>query len=508
MNYPRPQMKRSQWQSLDGEWMINGRPGLVPECRTEEKIVYEKQFCYQKLNDRVLLHFGAADQIAEVWLNGGYLGRHIGGYLPFTFEITDQLKEENLLRVEVTDTLDHTYPYGKQRKDRGGMWYTPISGLWKSVWLESVPETYISEVRITPDLSGATLEIKTESPEGTKTELERVTVENPELWTPENPKLYPYTVKRGRDEVEIYFALRTIEIREINGISRVLLNGKPIFLHGVLDQGYFREGIYTPGDMAEYERDVLRMKELGLNCIRKHIKIEPEEFYYACDRLGILVMQDMVNSGEYRFFRDTVLGTLGLPLSDRKKATDGRMEFFITHSIKTIRHLYNHPSIIAYTIFNEGWGQFESDMMYDRLRACDSTRLYDSTSGWFAQKNSDFDSEHIYFRLKKLKPKKRPLLVSECGGYSYNLSGQNKTYGYGKCTSREELTDRIEKLYTDMIIPAIASGCCGSVYTQLSDVEDEINGLYSYDRKVCKADKKRMLAIAAQLMAEIKKTDL
>ncbi len=504
MNYPRPQMKRAQWQSLDGEWLINGQPGLVPSCRSEEHLIYEKKFVYTKLSDRVLLHFGAADQIAKVYLNGAFLGEHIGGYLPFTFDITEHLAEENILRVEVTDTLDHTYPYGKQRKDRGGMWYTPVSGLWKSVWLESVPETYISNVKITPDLTGANLEISVTSPDGVKTESERIDVASPELWTPDNPKLYTHTLRRGEDEVEIYFALRTVEIREINGVNRVCLNGEPIFLHGVLDQGYFEDGIFTPGDISEYEKDVLRMKELGINLIRKHIKIEPEEFYYACDRLGMLVMQDMVNSGDYSFFRDTALGTVGLRISDTCKKTDRRMDFFIAHSVETVSTLYNHPSIIAYTIFNEGWGQFNSDLIYDRLKALDPTRLYDSTSGWFAQRKSDFDSEHIYFRLKKLKPKTRPLFVTECGGYSYNLNGQNKTYGYGKCASVDELTDRIEKLYEKMIIPAIPSGCCGCIYTQLSDVEDEINGLYSYDRKTCKVDKKRMRDIAALLQRSMK----
>ena len=497
-------MKRRRWQSLDGEWSVNGQPGRVPACRREEKLVYEKEFSYLKQNDRVLLHFGAADAIAEVWLNGKVLGRHVGGYLPFSFDVTESIKEKNLLRVEVTDTLDHTYPYGKQRKDRGGMWYTPASGLWKSVWLEDVPETYISGIRITPDRKGVTLAISISSSAGTVTERERVEVENPELWTPDNPKLYTHTVRRGADEVEIYFALRTVEIGEVNGISRVLLNGEPIFLHGVLDQGYFPEGNYTPEDSAEYERDVRRVKELGLNLIRKHIKIEPEEFYYACDRLGVLVMQDMVNSGDYRFFRDTVLGTLGLPLRDTKKTTDARMEFFVDHCRETVRELYNHPSIIAYTIFNEGWGQFESDRLYDTLKALDGTRLYDSTSGWFAQEKSDFDSEHIYFRLKKLRPGKRPLLVSECGGYSYDLYDRNRTYGYGKCRSREELTDRIERLYNKMILPAIPLGCCGCIYTQFSDVEDEINGFYSYDRSICKPDKERLRAIAARLKTEMK----
>ena len=244
--------------------------------------------------------------------------------------------------------------------------------------------------------------------------------------------------------------------------------------------------------------------------LRKHIKIEPEYFYYACDKLGMLVMQDMVNNGEYSFIRDTALPTVGFKKkNDRKSKVDERTkEVFKHHTRGTVEHLYNHPSIVSYTIFNEGWGQFDSDDMYDLVKALDGTRLVDSTSGWFAQNKNDFDSEHIYFRLKKLKVKERPLFITECGGYKYLVKGHffgKKEYGYGSCKDSAELTSRIKTMYEKMIIPYIKDGVCGCIYTQLSDVEGEINGLYTYDRAVCKVDKEVMREIAEKIDVEIKK---
>ena len=269
------------------------------------------------------------------------------------------------------------------------------------------------------------------------------------------------------------------------------------------------------------------MKELGINMLRKHIKVEPEAFYYACDRLGMLVMQDMVNSGSYSFVFDTALPTVGLKkrpdtffwekslhdtkddLRENVTIKNKRKSFFVKHSKDTIAHLYNHPSIIAYTIFNEGWGQFHSDDLYDMVKAWDSTRLVDSTSGWFLQKKNDFDSEHIYFKVIPLQVKKRPLFVSECGGYSMVVDGhhysKDKEYGYGACKSTEELTGKIVYMYENMIEPFIKDGLCGCVYTQLSDVEDEVNGLYTYDRKVCKVDKAWMRDLADKMQKECNK---
>ena len=526
--HPRPQMKREQWQSLNGTWLLNNSPITVPYPPQSSLSGFGQpvpdQFCYERSfrypehfrHERCLLHFDAVDQIAEVWLNGQRLGSHTGGYLPFTFDITDVVLKDadNQLKVLVTDHLDQDYPYGKQTKKPGGMWYTPVSGIWQSVWLEAVPQVHISHVKLDCDLESVTVTLEgvdcgfTAEINGKKTTFGsnsgRIMIDDPILWTPENPHLYPLVITVGEDRVESYFALRTIEIKGKSGVNRVLLNGETIFLHGVLDQGYFSDGIFLPKDPEEYERDVLRMKELGFNLLRKHIKIEPEQFYYDCDRLGMLVMQDMVNSGPYSFLRDTVLPTIGFSKrSDRKKTWGKRENFFRQHMLDTLHHLHSHPSVIAYTIFNEGWGQFNSDELYALAKATDPSRLYDSTSGWFAQHRSDFDSEHIYFRLKRLKPQRRPFLVSECGGYTMKVAGHlhnsEKQYGYGSCSSSDALTSKIETMYETMIFPALADGCCGCIYTQLSDVEEEINGFYTYDRQVCKVDKDRMRILSNKL---------
>lgn len=534
-SYPRPQLKRKLYKSLNGTWELNGKEIQIPfppqsELSGYDQIVgdyltYRKSFLIPDdfLLSKVLLHFGAVDEVADVYVNGIHVGKHEGGYLPFSFDITSAVKREkiNELRVEVTDSLSRIYPYGKQCKKRGGMWYTPISGIWQSVWIENVPDYYIEEIKLTPSLNE--LEITVFGIEtgfkvlvydegelivekSFKDNTGRIEIENPVLWDVNHPHLYDMRVEAGEDIVESYFALREVEIKKINGINRLCLNGSPIFMHGVLDQGYFMDGIYLPGDEEEYTKDILRMKELGFNMLRKHIKIEPEKFYYECDRLGMLVLQDMVNNGGYSYVLDTVLPTFGF-----KKRNDckGRYqekdckEVFEWHMRDTLHDLYNHPCIIGYTIFNEGWGQFESDRMYEMAKSIDPTRVYDATSGWFAQKKSDFDSEHVYFRVKKLKPKKRPMFLSECGGFSYAVEGHRynneKSYGYGTCKDSEELTDRILDMYKKMVIPGIEDGVCGCVYTQVSDVEDEINGMYTYDREVCKVNPEKMQNLADEI---------
>ncbi len=550
--YPRPQLVRDNWQSLNGIWDLEGKPVRVPfppetllgeyTGEVKEHMIYTKVFSVENYDagKRTLLHFGGVDQIAEVYMNDVFLGKHEGGYLPFTFDVTQAVKEkDNLLVVKVTDELNKDYPYGKQCKKRGGMWYTPIGGIWQSVWIEQVPVLFIGSLKITPDLRGVHVQVldhggrqfpqwqiaillhtgdiyeaKLSAGED-YVDLGNITLPHgekyvPQLWDTEAPYLYTMTVQAGEDKVSGYFALRTIEIKEIQGVKRVCLNGKPVFLHGVLDQGYYSDGIVTPAREQEYERDILCMKELGFNMLRKHIKIEPDSFYYYCDRHGMLVMQDMVSSGEYSYWKDTVFPTVGF---QRKKdngrnRTEVQKRIFEESMIETLELLYNHPSIIAYTIFNEGWGQFESDRMYDVAKKQDSTRLYDATSGWFAQKNSDFDSVHIYFGRKELKVKERPVFLSEFGGYSYPVpehiySGKN--YGYGTCKSSRELFHRIEARYEELVLPYIKAGLCGSVYTQVSDVEDEINGFYTYDRKVCKVEKKNMKKLAERIFAELAK---
>ena len=527
--YPRPQLKRDSFFSLNGEWQLNGQKINVPFAPQSQlsgyrgdipnNLTYSRKFSlpngFSLPGQRIRLHFGAVDQMADVQLNGQPVARHVGGYLPFFADVTDALRPgENTLTVRVLDTLSTDYPYGKQTKKRGGMWYTPVSGIWQSVWMEAVPEAPIETLHIVPDMKGVELTVVCDCevceisiPGVISRRIQcnvpfRIDVPEPKLWSPESPHLYSLRVSTRTDRVESYFALRRIEIKNESGRQRVLLNGKPIFINGVLDQGYFADGIFLPASPSEYEADIRRMQELGINLLRKHIKIEPETFYYACDRMGMLVMQDMVNSGKYNFLRDTALPTIGLTRrSDRCEHPEAnpRMAFFTQHMLDTVAHLHNHPCIIAWTIFNEGWGQFNADVHYDLLKRTDPTRLVDATSGWFHQTKNDFDSRHVYFRNKRLKGSGRPLFLSECGGYARPIEGHmfnpNGKYGYGTANTEEDLTAKIETMWREMVLPAMDEGLIGLIYTQLSDIEDEINGLYTYDREICKVIPERLRAL-------------
>ena len=541
--YPRPQMRRGSYLNLNGCWdfTASATPDLpeqydhtilVPFCPESllsgihkhfpdnGVLFYRRRFTLPEgfLKDRVLLHFGAVDQIAEVTLNGNLLCRHEGGYESFSVDITDALLPENDLIVGVWDNLkDQSFPYGKQTLKRGGMWYTPVSGIWQTVWLESVPENYISRldiqadmekaaITVFPALSGKVLCGGKEYPlvDGKAV----IHPDNPKLWSPEDPYLYDFTVQTQQDRVESYFALRSLDIQTVDGYRRLCLNGKPYFFHGLLDQGYWSDGLFTPANDRGFEDDILAMKALGFNTLRKHIKVEPEQFYYDCDRLGMVVFQDMVNNGDYRFIRDTALpGGLGLQKQNDKKMhkDPAARNRFIAGMTATVKQLKNHPCICCWTIFNEGWGQFDSDNMYHRLRELDSSRFIDSTSGWFRQSQTDVESLHIYFgSWKQLKPADKPLVLSEFGGYCYgvpeHLFNPDKAYGYKACKSMADFNRDLSVLYRERIIPAVKNGLCAAIYTQVSDVEDEINGLLTYDRRVCKADKEQMLAIAKELV--------
>ena len=532
--YPRPQMRRDSYFNLNGWWEFAGGENeefkqiRVPFCPESQlsgikahfeegtALAYRRRFTLPDgfRKDRVLLHIGAADQVAVVVVNDQFIGTHQGGYEAFTFDITDALRDgENQLEITCCDDLrDTSFPYGKQVMKRGGMWYTPVSGIWQTVWLESVSSNYIQKLTIKNHNNSVTISTQPEMAGtitvkglGTYPLGSTITPENPHFWSPEDPYLYDFVVETETDRVESYFAIRSLSIREIHGIPRLCLNGKPYFFHGLLDQGYWPDGLFTPAKPECYAEDSLAMKNLGFNTLRKHIKVEPEEFYYQCDKLGMIVFQDMVNNGPYSFFRDTLLPTIGIQkLGDKSMHKDPiDRQRFRDGMATTVNQLKNHPCICYWTIFNEGWGQFDSDAVCEEFRRLDDTRFIDATSGWFRRNNTDVDSRHVYFKPVRLKATDKPLVLSEFGGYSHKISGHvfntEQTYGYGKYENRREFEKAVVDLYTNQIIPAKKAGLCAAIYTQVSDVEDETNGLVTYDRKIAKLRPEVMLPIAQAL---------
>ncbi|MBQ1257389.1 MAG: glycoside hydrolase family 2 [Clostridia bacterium] len=544
--YPRPQMRRDSFYSLNGYWDFGcgtekAYPGKIrvpfaPESLLsgigrmhgdEEKLFYRKTFSLPEgfLNGRVLLNIGACDQVCRLFLNGKQIGRHEGGYHPFSLDVTHALQRENVLEIIVTDELKgNEFPYGKQTLKRGGMWYTPVSGIWQTVWLESVPDRYIGSLSVETGADYARVFVHGDLSDGEvilhaqneirfplKDGKALVEIQDPVLWSPENPHLYDFTVIAGEDTVHSYFALRTLEIKEIGGVKRMCLNGKPYFFHGVLDQGYYPDGLFTPAKPENYEKDILFLKSLGFNTVRKHIKAEPEWFYYLCDRLGMCVWQDMINNGDYNFLRDTALPTIGLKRKNDRRThkNEKTRRRFIECMEETVLRLKNHPSIVYWTIFNEGWGQFESRKMYEKMKKLDASRFVATVSGWFKGADTDITAEHIYFKPVKIKPGKRPVVVSEFGGYAYQEKGHvfnpDNEYGYKKFKTREELSNGVIALYEREIVPAISKGLCGAIYTQLSDVEDETNGLITYDRRVIKVLPEKFMRVSQAISSEMDK---
>ena len=544
--YPRPSMVRGSFLCLNGEWdfaistsdavsdysekiLVPFPPesllsGIERIKKDGELLHYRRSFYLPEgfEGDRIILHFGAVDTICTVYLNGERVADHDGGYLPFSVDITKFTFKsgKNNLYVIVKDNLNKIYPYGKQTKKRGGMWYTPVSGIWQTVWIEGLPEKYIHRIKLTTTAANVRLQVvggeehkKIILRSGEVFEFDGESFDfcpkEKHLWSPEDPYLYYFTLECGEDRVESYFALREIGIGEFNGIPRLTLNGKPYLFNGLLDQGYYPDGIFLPATSKGYEDDIIRMKECGFNMLRKHIKIEPEIFYHLCDKLGMVVFQDMVNNSGYSFFIDTVLPTIGLksiPILFRHKSKRSQ-EIFIRDMIRTQEHLYSFPSVLYYTIFNEGWGQFKADETYELAKFLDPTRVYDATSGWFYRKKSDVDSRHVYFKPVKLgKLTKRPIVISEFGGYSHRVKNHifgDEEYGYSSFDTCEEFEAAFRKLYGEEIKPLISQGISALVYTQVSDVEDETNGLLTYDRKVLKVDSEKIKSLMDQLYKEI-----
>ncbi len=532
-DYPRPQLRRDSYFSLCGKWDFRfeketefKKEILVPfppesrlsglDCEIPKKqvLVYRRKFTLPKdfVKSSVILHFGAVDQICDVEINGFHVAHHEGGYIPFSIDITKRLfKGENTITVFAKDTLNRKYPYGKQTKKRGGMWYTEVSGIWQPVWIESLPEKPILSLKIDQNAKFAKITVNSGA------EFKKLTLKDteevfeftgdsiiieprqPKLWTPETPFLYEFSIETESDRIESYFALREISVAEIDGVKRLTLNGEPYLFSGLLDQGYYPDGIFLPATADAYAEDILLAKRLGFNTLRKHIKIEPMIFYYLCDKLGMVVFQDMVNNSGYSFILDTALPTVGFKkyLPTLRHGNKDVQECFLNQMKETVELLYNSPSVCLYTVFNEGWGEFDPDRVYEQIKVLDATRIIDATSGWFFGKKSDVNSQHVYFRTPKVKKcPDAPLHLSEFGGYSLRIDGHlfgEKNYGYSIYSDKESFTEAVVKLYSDIAKNLIDKGLSALIYTQLSDVEDETNGLITYDRRVVKIDEARML---------------
>ncbi len=550
--YPRPQLVRESYINLNGYWacavthgedeprVYDGRilvpfspeaplSGVGRALMPDETLWYRRAIPAERREGaRLLLHFGAVDQEAEVYINSALSASHRGGYTAFTVDITYYISDgENILTVRVKDATDtNEYTRGKQRTKRGGIWYTPQSGIWQTVWMEYVPEEYIAALRITPDTAAGCVHIEVQSAsdapcavvfagrrhEGRTNAEITVPVESPVLWSPENPKLYDFSAELGEDRVESYFALRSVAAgRDAQGRPCLMLNGKPYFHSGVLDQGYWPDGLYTAPSDEAMVYDIRLMRDMGFNMLRKHIKIEPMRWYYHCDRLGMLVWQDMINGGgEYDLF------TISAPLVTRRHRRDndyrrfartdedGRAQYY-EELDAMLRQLYSCPCIVMWVPFNEGWGQFDAAEAVRRIRAADKTRTIDHASGWHDQGISDVKSLHVYFYPYRFAPDRRgrAVVLSEFGGYKLPIAGHtwnNASFGYRGYKTREALGAAYARLYAREIIPAREGGLAASVYTQLSDVEDEVNGFVTYDRECVKLDAAAVRAINERLI--------
>ena len=577
--YPRPAMRRDSCEILNGPWqyaitqtaeypaawqgsiLVPYSPeapasGVGRTLQPGQWLHYHRLFAPPAgEGGRVLLHFGAVDYACAVQINGHLAGGHRGGYWPFTLDITDLLNGtgRNSLWVAVQDPTGHgTQARGKQTLKPGGMFYPAQSGIWQTVWLERVPDNYIQTLTVTPDYDARTVTVRvhTAKPGGAvnlwamvraggvtiaedwgSDEADQdgeVTLNIPEEhffpWSPDTPFLYDLTVGTNQgeeaefDTVHSYFALRKWSCApDAHGVLRFCLNDKPILLNGLLDQGYWPEGLYTPPSDAAVERELSEVKALGFNLLRKHAKIEPQRWYYHCDRLGLIVWQDIVNGGSaYNLWFVTYLTNVLQPLL--RRFPDGKAAYSLLSRAKpagreeyaheladTVQALRCHPCIACWVPFNEGWGQFDAGKAVQALRALDGTRLVDEASGWFDQGGGDVHSLHNYFYPLRIRPQKRTVALSEYGGIAWPMPGHEpprKTYGYGTAKDRQELTARYKKLQLKTVLPQLEKGLSALVYTQLTDVEDEVNGLFTYDRAAVKPDANAVRSVNAALAAE------
>jgi beta-galactosidase/beta-glucuronidase len=562
--HPNPLFERQHWLSLNGVWDFDITKNVsFPESYTKSIVVpfsvetslsgvnqtitskdylhYHRFFSLPTdfPSHNILLHFDAVDQIIDVFINGKFVFHHESGYTPFAILLTN-LPRDNSLSCIVRDNTDSdVFPRGKQSSHPGGIFYHPTSGIWGNVWIEGVPETgYIKGVKITPDFDEKKFVIQGDfslEDKDAKASLyyqnhlvdEKVFSKDGSVtldarfefhpWSNEDPALYTLKFVYHDDVVSSYCALRKFSMVDNDGLKYFALNNKPTFLSAVLDQGYYPEsGLTAPSEEAMLY-DLNLLKRCGFNAVRKHIKIEPMRWYYLCDKLGLLVIQDMVNGGsKYNPYFIMVRPFISRHLNDKnhlhlgRKNKDSRIQF-VKDMKDTVNLLYNVPSICMWTLFNEAWGQFDSVANTKILSTEDPTRLIDSNSGWYDSGAGNCSSYHIYFRRVHLRnDKKRILSLSEFGGYSYLVEGHNfskKSFGYKKFYSLPSLNQAITKMYKlDVIRNIEKSGLCISVLTQLSDVEEEINGLVTYDRKCEKINPSLMKDVNNEVFVAFAKT--
>lgn len=547
--YPRPQMVRADWRNLNGLWEYAVTPRgarrpqswdgkiLVPFCiesalsgvgkrvAPQEWLWYRRTFQSKKPagGGRLLLHFGAVDWKAIVRVNGILVGEHKGGYDPFTFDVTRAVRDgTNELVVCVWDPTDTSHqPRGKQVVEPRGIWYTPVTGIWQTVWLESTPATYVRSLRIEPDVDRSAFrvsvfgsdeaQVRIEARDGDKVvgkasgrtgRAVTVEVQNAKLWSPQSPHLYDLRielVRRGRtiDSVESYAGLRKIEVRkDDSGVNRLMLNGKPLFQYGPLDQGWWPDGLYTAPSDAALRYDVETTKAFGFNMSRKHVKVEPARWYYWCDRLGLLVWQDMPSGndpGRKKEKRLRWVREVGVEGPDSVRIADSAQQYY-RELQQMIRDFGNHPSIVVWVPFNERWGQFDTEGTVEFVRRLDPSRLVNSASGGNFRGVGDILDVHQYPDPKF--PGTDPyqaVVCGEFGGLGLPVEGhtllEKGNWGYRSYDSKRALTKAyLEKI--EMLKPMIRKGLAAAIYTQISDVEIEVNGLLTYDREVLKMDAK------------------
>lgn len=541
--YPRPQLERERWKNLNGLWDYAIQPKaeskpkdwdgkiLVPFCAEsalsgvmkrvggENKLWYQRSFVvpsdWQKWN--VLLHFGAVDWQTTVWVNGKKIGQHEGGYDPFTFDITDALKKgsENTIVVSVWDPTDQgPQPAGKQVKNPGGIYYTPVTGIWQTVWLEPVSNGgYVKSLKIVPDVDNESVRLTANCGGVANGSRIQVSVIDPKtnavvgekrgrpgqelvvpidgevkLWSPKHPFLYDLRVSVVAsdnsafhyDEVQSYVGMRKIEVKQAkDGYQRLFLNGKPLFQFGPLDQGWWPDGLYTAPTDEALKYDIEITKKLGFNMARKHVKVEPARWYYWCDKLGLLVWQDMPN-GDKHIGRDD-------PDITRTPESEA---IYRKEWKQIIKATWNHPCIVVWVPFNEGWGQFKTDEIIAWTQELDPSRLVDGPSGWSDRDSGDMIDMHMYPGPGMFPPEDdRATVLGEFGGLGWPVEGHlwqtQDVWGYRTYETQEELV----KHYNNLIrqLPAlIGQGLAAAIYTQTTDVETEVNGVMTYDRAVIK----------------------